>query len=146
MITETIFIGDSIKLNWHGFHDWLRVLYIWGDSIIAVDRLGKPFSLNRSNISERNVNACTEKGFFLVSHLYPEAVKDDQIILSGYFNGAFWILSGKDEPVSFQEFELNYQVIRPFTTQNIMRVFDKMLVMLPCGDVNNVGGDEATGD
>lgn len=129
----TLSIGDSIKLNWHGFDDWLRVAYVWGDTIVALDRYGKPYNLGRNNIAEHQ-GRMSETGFFILCHKHPEAVQDDQIILSGCFNGAFWLISGVERPISEMEFNSNYVALEKFTTQNIMRVFDKMLVMLPVQD------------
>lgn len=142
MITETLRIGGHIKLNWHGYDEWLRIIYVWGDTIVAIDRKGKPYNLGRQNIAEYQGRSQYERGFHLIAPLYQDAVIDDQIIMAGYFNGAYWMVSGSDSPLSPEEMDRKYMALEKFTTQNIMRVFDKMLVMLPMAG----SGDEVAGD
>lgn len=134
MITDTLRIGAHIKLNWHGFDDYLRIIYVFGDTVVAIDRTGKPYNLGRQNIGEYQERSQYERGFHLIAPLYQDAVIDDQIILAGYFNGAYWMVSGNDSPLSPGEMDRKYIALEKFTTQNIMRVFDKMLVMLPVQD------------
>lgn len=134
MITETLRIGGHIKLNWHGFDEYLRILYVWGDTIVAIDRTGKPYNLARNNIAEYQERHQYERGFHLLTPLYQDAVIDDQIIVAGYFNGAYWMVSDCEAPISPDDMNRKYIALEKFTTQNIMRVFDKMLVMLPVQD------------
>ena len=133
MTTETLKIGGKIKLNWHGFDEYLRIIYVYGDTVVAIDRCGKPYNLTRGNIKEYAEFSTYERGFYLIAPRYQEAAVDGQIIMAGYFNGAYWLLSGRDAPLSADEMERGYTMLETFTTQNIMRVFDRMLVMLPVG-------------
>lgn len=136
MITQTLKIGSHIKLNWHGFDDYLRIIYVWGDTIVAIDKTGKPYNLFRQNIAEYQERHQYERGFYLLAPKYQEAVVDDQIVMVGYFNGAYWLVSGSDNPISPNEMDQKYVSLEKFTTQNIMRVFDKVMVMLPVEQVD----------
>jgi len=123
-------IGADIYLNWHGYEDkTFRVLYVFGDTVVALDPAGKPININRSAIAEQYHT--NDSGMHIVTPINKEFVVDDQIVMAGYFTGSCWLLSGKDSPISVVEFRNNYVSLEKFTTQNIMRVFDKMLVMLP---------------
>lgn len=132
-------IGGTCILNWHGYEEILmRVLYVYGDTVVLLEETGKPINVDRRFIAHyTDPLMADKKGFYLLASQFPETVENDQIILVGYFNGVYWLVSGCDSPVIQSEFSNRYHVLEPYTTQNIMRVFDKMLVMLPVQDAGD---------
>jgi hypothetical protein len=135
MEIERIEIGAVITLNWHGFEDKkMRVTYVWGKTVNCIDEVGKPYLIPSHSIATYEHHG--SPGFYIVTDIFPEAVQDDQIVKAGYFNGAYWLLSGEPsgKPITVEDFAKRYSAVRPFTTQNIMKVFDLMLVMLPVQD------------
>lgn len=137
-------IGGSCILNWHGWEDkLLRVLYVFGDTVILLEETGKPLNVDRRFIAYyTDPLMADKKGFYLFANQFPETVENDQIILVGYFNGVYWLLSGCDNPVMPADILSRYHVLEPYTTQNIMRAMDKMLVWIPDGVNAGDGGHE----